>query len=94
MTDGDGLTLNSPAWRRFRAARTVAHHATGATDLAYLLDMLGLTATAGRVPPAGESAPDPESRPTPLAGESAARLTTLLREAMPSAHPRAAGRTS
>jgi hypothetical protein len=90
MTDDDRITRNSPAWQRHRAARTVAHHATDAGDLAELLDMLGLTAIEGRVPPAADAPePEPRPRPTPLEGDSAERLNALLREALPSARRRA-----
>ncbi|HEY7596108.1 MAG TPA: hypothetical protein VH969_23395 [Actinophytocola sp.] len=89
MTDDDRITRNSPAWQRYRAARTAAHHATDASDLAELLDMLGLTAIEGRVPPVEAPEPRPPHRPTPLEDDSAERLNTLLREALPSAHRRA-----
>lgn len=49
--------------QRHRAARATAGHATGAADLAELLDMLGLTARDGLRPPAEQNrppAPDPE----------------------------------
>jgi hypothetical protein len=35
-------------WETRRAARTVAHHAIDASDLAQLLEMLGLTAAHGK----------------------------------------------
>lgn len=35
-------------WETRRAARTTAHHATDAADLAQLLAMLGLTADHGK----------------------------------------------
>jgi hypothetical protein len=86
MTD-DALRT-SPAWQRFRAVRTLAHHATDAADLATLLDVLGLTAAEGRVPPAESPAqpriPEQEARQAPLADDSADRLGTLLRDTLPS----------
>ncbi|ASR36784.1 hypothetical protein BAY61_19280 [Prauserella marina] len=45
------------AEERHRAARAIAHHATGAADLAELLDMLGLGAEEGRTPPERQDAP-------------------------------------
>lgn len=78
------LTRNSPAWQRYRAARTLAHHATDARDLAELLDMLGLTAAEGRMQPT-ETAPEQTSQPAALADDSSERLTSLLRDVLPSA---------
>ena len=70
----------SPAWRRHRAARTVAHHARDAEDLTDLLDMLGLTATEGREPPGDEpTVPAPRKPPPRLDPTSACRLNNLLR---------------
>jgi hypothetical protein len=89
MTDDDRFQWYSPAWQRFRAARTLAHHATDATDLAELLDMLGLSACEGLVRPVEEPAPEPVDPPTPLADDSGVRLNTLLRAALPSARHRA-----
>jgi hypothetical protein len=90
MTD-DALRT-SPAWQRFQAVRTLAHHATDAADLATLLDVLGLTAAEGRVPPtesptkpqAEPRIPEQEPRQAPLADDSAERLSTLLRDTLPS----------
>lgn len=84
-TGHSGPVWPSPGWQRYRAARTLAHHATDAADLADLLDMLGLTAMEGREPPSEPTAPEPHTPPTPLADESAERLTNLLRETLPSA---------
>jgi hypothetical protein len=43
------LTSQDPTpEQRFRAARTIAHHARDATELAELLDMLGLSPEEGR----------------------------------------------
>lgn len=89
MTDDDRITRNSPAWQRHRAARTVAHHATDAADLTELLDMLGLTALEGRVPPTDAPEPEPRPKPTPLEEDSAERLTSLLRDVLPSARSQA-----
>lgn len=85
MTD-DALRT-SPAWQRFRAVRTLAHHATNAADLATLLDELGLTAAEGRVPPTEPPAepriPQQEARQAPRADDSADRLSTLLSGTLP-----------
>jgi hypothetical protein len=78
MTDGTRIHRNSPAWQRFRAARTVAHHAVDAAEVAELLDILGLTAAEGRVPPEETPEPEPVTPPTPLADDSAERLRDLL----------------
>ncbi|NUR80766.1 MAG: hypothetical protein HOQ21_10020 [Dermatophilaceae bacterium] len=56
MTDIDNSTSQLKArelstWETRRAARTLAHHATDAADLAQLLDMLGLTAAHGKATP-------------------------------------------
>jgi hypothetical protein len=85
MTDEGRRHRNSPAWQRFRAARTVAHHAADAAEVAELLDILGLTAAEGLAPP--EETPEPErvAPPTPLADDSVERLSTLLRDTLPSA---------
>ncbi|MPZ81783.1 MAG: hypothetical protein GEV28_15810 [Actinophytocola sp.] len=89
MTDDERISRNSPAWQRYRAARTLAHHATDATDLARLLDMLGLSAAEGREPPEESAAADPTPHPVALGEDSAGRLNGLLREAYPARHRRA-----
>jgi hypothetical protein len=88
MTDERRMSRNSPAWQRFRAARTLAHHAGDAAELAELLDILGLTAAEGRVPPEETPEPEPVTSPTPLADDSAERLSTLLRDILPSTRHR------
>ena len=74
----------SPAWQRHRAARTVASQAHDAKDLAELLDMLGLTAAEGRVPPKEPvdepSVPAQRSSVPRLDPMSACRLRNLLRD--------------
>ncbi len=89
MRDGDRKTLSSPAWQRHRAARTLAQHATDARDLTELLDMFGLTAAEGRVPPDRVPAPAPARHPVKLSEDSTGRLSHLLRAAFPEArhHP-------
>jgi hypothetical protein len=89
MTDVDRFHRDSPAWQRFRAVRTLAHHATDTSDLADLLDMLGLSVGEGRVPPVEKPPPEPVNGPIPLAEDSSERLNTLLRDALPSARDRA-----
>jgi hypothetical protein len=80
----------SPLWQRHRAARTLAHHATDATDLAQLLDMLGVSAIEGRVRPAErQPAPPPVVHAVTLDEESAGRLNDLLREVHPHGYRRA-----
>lgn len=76
-------SANNPqarGWRHHRAARVVASNARDAGDLAELLDMLGLTATDGRFPPAPP--PDTARIPTPRHPSAADRdlATTLLAE--------------
>ena len=88
MTDEGRSRRNSPAWQRFRAARTLAHHATDAAELAELLDILGLTAAEGVEPPEETPAPERVTSPTPLTDDSAERLSTLLRDTLPSARHR------
>ena len=44
----DPVTRELTDEQRFRAVHTVAHHAADASELAMLLDMLGLTAQQGR----------------------------------------------
>ena len=87
MTD-ERPTRRSPAWQRHRAARTLAQHATDAANLAELLDMLGLTALEGRVPPAEQTVPEPAARPVALTEGSSERLSDLLRDVLPSARRR------
>jgi hypothetical protein len=79
MAADHDLTSASPAWWRHRAARTVAHHARDAKDLAEFLDMLGLTAADGREPPEESSVPVPRRPPPRLDRPSACRLNNLLR---------------
>lgn len=88
MTADFGIVSASPAWLRHRAARTVAHHAHDAKDLAVLLDMLGLTAAEGREPPGDEPAVPAPRKPAPrLDPPSACRLNNLLREGEPPRDP-------
>ncbi|TDV44101.1 hypothetical protein [Actinophytocola oryzae] len=74
----------SRAWQRHRAARTVACQAHDAEDLALLLDMLGLTASEGRVSPEVSTpeppVPEPRTPPPTLDPMSACRLSNLLRD--------------
>jgi hypothetical protein len=76
--DYDNIMSVSPGWRRHLAARTIAHHAHDAKDLAELLDMLGLTAAEGREPPRQQPVPPPREPAPKLDPRSACRLTNLL----------------
>ena len=49
----------------FRAVRTVARHAADAEELATMLDMLGLAAEQGRIPPPAST----DARPAPHAAD-------------------------
>lgn len=84
MTDDNRLNQSSAAWPRYRAARTLAHHATDADELADFLDMLGLTAAEGRVSPPEHPETEPTAHPVRLDEASACRLSHLLRSA---SHP-------
>lgn len=75
MTDSTRIPT---AWQRHRAARLVAHHARDAQDLVELLDMLGLSAEEGRVPPVERLEPEPTPRPLKLSEDCAGRLASLL----------------
>jgi hypothetical protein len=85
MTEDSHHTTVSSAWRRHRAARTVACHARDAAELTELLDMLALTAEEGRAEPV-EEPPPPPRRPIPrLDRSSACRIDNLRRDGR---HPR------
>jgi hypothetical protein len=89
MTDHDQPARNSPAWQRYRAARTLAHHTIDVADLAQLLDMLGLAAIEGSAPAREQPAPAPVVHAVTLDEGSAGRLSDLLREVHPRGHRRA-----
>ena len=73
--------MTDPAWQRHRAARTAAHHAHDADDLAELLAMLGLTAEEGRDPPVEEPSPPPRRKAAHLDRTCACRLDNVMRAA-------------
>ncbi|WP_091369204.1 hypothetical protein [Actinokineospora alba] len=67
------------AIKRHRAARVLAGQATDAADLASLLDMLGLSAAEGLVPPADRPAPViPPARRSVAERQAARALASTL----------------
>lgn len=81
MAEHNHTQLTSPAWLQHRAARSLAHHARDAAELAVFLDMLDLTAEQGLSPPQPPTVPTPRRPPAKLDADSACRLSNLLREA-------------
>jgi len=73
--------MTSPAWRRHRAVRALAHHARDAAELATLLDMLDLTAEEGLRPAKDPPVPAPRTPPVRLDAASACRLDNLMQDA-------------
>ncbi len=75
------MRLTSQAWQRHRAARSLAHHARDADELAVLLDMFGLTAEEGLAEPVAPPEPTPRKPALKLDATSACRLSNLLLDA-------------
>lgn len=89
MTDDQRFTRTTPAWQRYRAARTLAHRAVDAEELTEMLDMAGLTAAEGQVPPDDRSVPAPLPHPARLDETTVGRLSHLLRSTFSAGHRRA-----